>query len=86
VRARRPGLPLPLGPLPGVRAYVLDARRRLVPPGCVGDLHIGGPDLALGYLEEAQIQNSGFRDDPFLPGGRLIALVEPEPGRVRDRP
>ena len=78
---------LPLGrPLPGVRAYVLDARGHPVPPGCVGALHLGGPGLALGYLEGPRSGNGCFRDDPFQPGERLYrpgdrAWLRPRPGR-----
>ncbi len=64
--------PLPLGkPLPGVRAYVLDERRHPVPPGCVGLLHLGGPNLARGYLRPEDDTAGAFVPDPFLPGERL---------------
>ncbi|MFH8882292.1 amino acid adenylation domain-containing protein [Streptomyces californicus] len=43
--------PLPIGrPVPGTRVYVLDARRRLLPPGSVGELYAAGAGLADGYL------------------------------------
>ncbi|GAA2300810.1 hypothetical protein GCM10010234_49540 [Streptomyces hawaiiensis] len=43
--------PLPIGrPVPGTRVYVLDGRRRLLPPGAVGELYTGGEGLADGYL------------------------------------
>ncbi|MFF8440699.1 amino acid adenylation domain-containing protein [Streptomyces californicus] len=43
--------PLPIGrPVPGTRVYVLDARRRLLPPGAVGELYAAGAGLADGYL------------------------------------
>lgn len=43
--------PLPIGtPVPGTRVYVLDQRARLVPPGAVGELYVGGEGLADGYL------------------------------------
>ncbi|MFD9409127.1 amino acid adenylation domain-containing protein [Streptomyces sp. NPDC059989] len=48
--------PLPIGrPVPGTRVYVLDARRRQLPPGAVGELYTGGEGLADGYLgDEAE--------------------------------
>ncbi|MEW2132085.1 amino acid adenylation domain-containing protein [Streptomyces sp. NPDC005435] len=48
--------PLPIGrPVPGTRVYVLDARRRQLPPGAVGELYTGGDGLADGYLgDEAE--------------------------------
>ncbi|MFD9459684.1 amino acid adenylation domain-containing protein [Streptomyces sp. NPDC060027] len=46
--------PLPIGrPVPGTRVYVLDARRRLLPPGAVGELYAAGAGLADGYLGNA---------------------------------
>ncbi|MFF4658204.1 amino acid adenylation domain-containing protein [Streptomyces sp. NPDC001381] len=43
--------PLPIGrPVPGTRVYVLDARRRLLAPGAVGELYAAGAGLADGYL------------------------------------
>lgn len=46
--------PLPIGrPVPGTRVYVLDARRRLLPPGALGELYAAGAGLADGYLGNA---------------------------------
>ncbi|MFC9296037.1 amino acid adenylation domain-containing protein [Streptomyces sp. NPDC057011] len=52
--------PLPIGrPVPGTRVYVLDARRRQLPPGAVGELYTGGEGLADGYLgDEAETARS----------------------------
>ncbi|MFC9854599.1 amino acid adenylation domain-containing protein [Streptomyces prasinus] len=51
VRAEDVDGPLPIGrPVPGTRVYVLDGRRRLLPPGAVGELYTGGEGLADGYL------------------------------------
>jgi surfactin family lipopeptide synthetase A len=82
--------PLPLGkPLAGVRAYVLDERRGPVPPGCVGYLHLAGPDVAQGYLHADDDTARGFQDDPFCPGtpmyrpgdrARLVPPAEDGPG------
>ncbi|MEV4899182.1 AMP-binding protein, partial [Nonomuraea sp. NPDC055795] len=44
--------PLPIGyALPGCRAYILDDLLRPCPPGTPGELCIGGPQLARGYLD-----------------------------------
>ncbi|ONI92027.1 hypothetical protein ALI22I_06225 [Saccharothrix sp. ALI-22-I] len=60
-------------PLPGVRAYVLDDRLRPIPPGAVGELHIGGHHLAHGYLDQPDETAERFRPDPFDPDGRIFA-------------
>jgi thioesterase domain-containing protein len=42
---------IPIGrPLPGVRAAVLDSAGEPVPPGVPGELYLGGPSLARGYV------------------------------------
>ncbi|WP_410655434.1 amino acid adenylation domain-containing protein [Amycolatopsis sp. lyj-112] len=44
--------PLPIGkPIPGTRVFVLDEDGNLVPPGAAGELCVGGPALADGYLD-----------------------------------
>lgn len=58
-------------PLPGERAYVLDAYDQLCPVGVVGELHIGGVGLALGYLDQPELTRQKFIDDPLTPGARL---------------
>ncbi|MEU1394009.1 MULTISPECIES: amino acid adenylation domain-containing protein [unclassified Nonomuraea] len=61
--------PVPIGsPMPGERAYVVDPRLRLLPPGTVGELLLGGAGVARGYRNRPGL--SGFVDDPFVPGGR----------------
>jgi len=43
--------PLPIGtPVANTQVYVLDALGRLVPPGAVGELYVGGDGVAAGYF------------------------------------
>ena len=63
---------LPLGrPLPGVRASILDDGLRPVPPGCVAELCLAGPGVAIGYLNLPEATAEVFLEDPFVAGERL---------------
>ncbi|MET9516827.1 condensation domain-containing protein [Streptomyces sp. NPDC002994] len=69
------GRPVPLGLPAGATAYVLDRRGELVPPGVVGEVHIGGDAVTRGYLNDPRRTAQCFRPDPYgkRPGGRLFA-------------
>ena len=58
-------------PVPGARIYLLDRSQRRVPVGVAGEIAIGGPGVARGYLDAAAHGAERFTDDPFEPGGRL---------------
>ncbi len=64
--------PCPIGrPLPGTRLYILDSRMRPVPPGVVGEIHLGGASLARGYVGRPDLTAERFLPDPFVPGERV---------------
>jgi amino acid adenylation domain-containing protein len=52
-------------PVVNSRAYVLDAERRLLPPGAVGELYLAGRPLALGYHNRPELTEQRFLPDPF---------------------
>lgn len=65
--------PVPVGrPFTGSRVYVCDAELCLVPPGVPGELCIGGPGVATGYIGAPALTARRFVADPFVPGGRLF--------------
>lgn len=63
---------VPIGvPNQNVTVYLLDAALRLVPSGVVGEIYLGGAQLARGYLNRAGLTAQRFVADPFAPGARL---------------
>ncbi|SEH02583.1 amino acid adenylation domain-containing protein [Nonomuraea solani] len=80
--------PLPIGyALPGCHAYILDDLLRPCPPGTPGELCIGGPQLARGYLDRPGLSAERFVPNPYGgPGARMYRtgdqVVLEDDGRI----
>ena len=73
---------VPIGrPIHNVWCEVLDAERRHVPPGVVGELHIGGEGVARGYRNQPRLTAERFIDHPSRPGARMFCTGD----RVRQQ-
>ncbi|MFF6779759.1 amino acid adenylation domain-containing protein [Streptomyces sp. NPDC012510] len=58
-----------VGPaLPGWHLYVRDPAGRMVPPGVVGEIYVGGAGVALGYLNREELTAQRFLPDPYTGG------------------
>jgi amino acid adenylation domain-containing protein len=67
------GRPVTIGrPLPTYRVYLLDDSLRRVPDGRVGEICIGGPGVARGYVGRPELTASRFPADPFTGNGNGI--------------
>jgi len=80
-----PGRPITIGrPLPGYRVVLRDGDDKPVAPGQAGELCIGGPGVALGYVGRSELNAQKFPPDPASrDGGRLyrsgdLARFNPE--------
>ncbi|WP_019435944.1 amino acid adenylation domain-containing protein [Streptomyces sp. AA0539] len=52
--------------------YILDGEQKPLAVGEIGELHIGGAQLARGYLHRPELTAERFVDNPFTPGTRLF--------------
>ncbi len=70
---REPGGEASIGhPLPGTRAYILDAGGHPLPDGIPGELYLAGRGLARGYLNRPELTALRFLPDPFARGNERM--------------
>lgn len=68
-----PSLPSIGKPISNTQIYILDAAGDPVPLGAIGEIHIGGANLASGYLHRPKLTQERFVRDPFAddPNARM---------------
>ena len=63
---------VPIGkPVDNMQVYLLDNTLNPVPFGFEGELYVSGRALATGYLNQADLTNEKFLDNPFNPGTKM---------------
>src|SRR5439155_4964513 len=65
---------IPIGrPIPNAKVYILDPHLHPVPAGIYGELYVGGPGVARGYLNQPAATAERFVPDFFsgISGARL---------------
>jgi len=63
---------IPIGfPIANTKIYILGANEKLLPLGAIGELYISGTGLAEGYLNNSEMTNQKFINNPFAEGETL---------------
>ncbi|WP_191878764.1 amino acid adenylation domain-containing protein, partial [Streptomyces filipinensis] len=75
----------PVGvPLADTGIHLLDAQGRLVPVGVPGEIYVGGPAVARGYLERPSLTAERFVPDPFGAAGARMYRSGDQARRLAD--
>ena len=76
--------PLPIGkPISNTQIYILDDNRSPVPIGVTGEIFIGGPGVARGYLERPELTAERFVPDPFSKANGALVYRTGDMGKWR---
>jgi amino acid adenylation domain-containing protein len=63
---------IPIGkPIDNIQLYILDKHYNILPIGAVGELYIAGDGLARGYVNNPELTDEKFVDNPFRKGYRM---------------
>jgi amino acid adenylation domain-containing protein len=58
---------IPIGkPISNTQLHILDSHLQPLPIGAAGELYIGGTGLALGYINQTELTNNTFIDNPYF--------------------
>ncbi|KEK25307.1 non-ribosomal peptide synthetase [Bacillus gaemokensis] len=69
---REDGPDLTIGrPVKNVQIYILDKNLNIVPIGVPGEICIGGIGVSKGYLNNKDLTNEKFIENPFKPGEKM---------------
>ncbi len=74
---------VPLGqPIPNNVIYILNEEYQMVQSGQIGEIYIGGPQVAKGYLKRPELTKERFISDPFSDQPLAIMYKTGDLGRV----
>lgn len=63
---------VPIGvPISNSTVYIMDKNQRLVPKGVIGEIYVGGDGIARGYLNNPELTNAKFLNNPYNTKERL---------------
>ena len=63
---------IPIGyPITYSTAYIVNESDQLQPYGVIGELIVGGYGVAKGYLNQSELTDKRFVDNPFCKGGKV---------------
>lgn len=60
-------------PIQNMEIYILDEQLRRQPIGIPGEIYISGDGVALGYLNQPQLTDAKFVDNPYRKGNKMYA-------------